>query len=191
MKVFAIVLSILFLSGCTHHSISDVSLLENPNTEMQKRTQLQDFPMHLDAERECYKTREVNAIRTTCSNKGRIIRTVELFKEKGLNPIPAQENADAPKMTVKVESISTFLESTTGVINILTLGLSPLYHYDDYVVIYTDKANDVHIEETVRVSSYSSWFSLFMDNPKGLAEGDIKGRAEKNLVRSVIDKAKI
>ncbi len=191
MKALALTLAVLFLTGCTHHSISDVSLLENPNPEIKQNTKLKDFPMHLDAERECYETREANAIRTTCSNKGRIIRTVELFKEKGLNPIPAQENTDAPKMTVKVESISTFLESTTGVINILTLGLSPLYHYDDYVVTYTDKANDIHIEETVRVSSYNSWFSLFMDNPKGLGEGDIKGRAEKNLVRSVIEEAKI
>jgi hypothetical protein len=151
---------------------------------------LQDFPLNIEASMSCYKQRVGNAIKTTCSNKGRINSVVKQFKERGLNAVATYDKSDA-RINVEKDSINGFLEKTTGFFNIITLGLSPLYHYDDYTVTFTDPKNNIDITKTVRISSSTSWFSLFLSDPENTDNGDWKHRAEQNLIRSVLDEAKL
>ena len=188
MKILFALPLLLLLTACTHYSVSNVSLLHNEPVAQPAQTQ--PFLLNIDADKDCYSSRVGQSIRTTCSNKGRIQKIVAAFKEQGLAARPPQENQPAPTISVKVDSINSFVEYTTGFFNIITLGLSPLYHYDDYIVTYKDAENGVEITDSVRVSSYSGWFSLFMSNPEDLGRGEIKLRAEKNLIRSVVSEIK-
>jgi hypothetical protein len=138
----------------------------------------------------CYKQRVVNGITTICSNKGRINSVVKQFKECELNAVATDNESDA-RINVEKDSINSFLEKTTGFFNLITLGLSPLYHYDGYKVTFTDPKNNIEITQTVRISSSIYWFSLFLSDPENTDNGDWKHRAEQNLICLILDEAKL
>lgn len=189
LKKISILAMALIISGCTHYSISNQSLLTKPQAVETPKT-LQAFPLNIEASMSCYETRIGHTIKKKCSNKGRLKEVVKLFKERGYQATPTEDKS-APTISVKKESINGFVENLTGFFNIITLGLAPLYHYDDYIVTYNDPKNNVTVSQEVRVSSRSWWVSLFMSNPEGLEGNEIKSRAEENLIRSVLSEAAI
>jgi hypothetical protein len=196
MKIFTLPLLLLILSACTHRSISNPELLKQPNTPQVKyaKEDLQAFPLSIDASQNCYTTRAAgNMMKTSCSNKGRIGTVVNLFKERGLKAIPAEKGKEttSPFISVQIETISSGLEKTTGFFNIISLGLLPMYHYDDYIVTYKDPNTNVDITEEVTITSTTSWFSLFRTMPEELEGGRAKYKVEKNLIRKVLDDAKV
>jgi hypothetical protein len=193
MKVLIAVISFILVTGCTHLSVSNTELLAPIENKGKISTDdLVVYPLEVEASMDCY-TKRVNSqtSRKTCSNKYRINNIVESFNENGLKPIPAEKDQGSAKISVIIEPISGFFEKFTGVFNIITLGLVPLYHYDDYIVTFEDPKNGVFIEKQARVSSYHSWFSLFMSNPEGLKEQDIKSRTESNLLDSVVKEVSV
>lgn len=192
MKFVFISFFVVLLSACTHYSISDAGLLKNSSAPGSlKPEELKAFPLAIDADMSCYSNRAGRSIVTKCSNEARLNKIVKLFEERGLSAVPVVDDESAPQISVELESINGFVERVTGLFNILTLGLSPLYHYDDYIVTFKDPNNLVKITKEVRISSHSSWFSLLFTNPDGLQEGTIKYRAENNLIRSVLDDANV
>lgn len=125
---------------------------------------LQDFPINVDAGMQCYSGTGVPTmggvmVNTSCSNKGRLIRIENTFKESGLRLVPAGDPA-APTVVVKTEKINGFLEQTTGFFNLFTLGLLPIYSYTDYVVSYKSEKDHINFSKTVRVSSTTTWFFI-------------------------------
>jgi hypothetical protein len=138
----------------------------------------------------CYKRRVGQNIKTSCSNKGRLNSIVKHFKQRGFQVVPDSGETTA-SISVTKDSINGFVERVTGFFNIITLGLSPLYHYDDYTVTFKDPKAKIDISQTVRVSSKTSWFSLFFSNPKDLEKAELNRRAEENLIRLVLDEASI
>lgn len=191
MKNITILVFALFTSGCTTYSISNQSLLEpSIATKNTSSKVLKDFPLNIEASMSCYDRRVGNVIKTTCSNKSRINSVIKQFKERGINIVATDDSSDA-SISIEKDSLNSFLEGTTGFFNIITLGLTPLYHYDDYTVTFIDPKNNIDITKTVRISSSTSWFSLFLSNPENTENGGWKHRAEQNLIRSVLDEAKL
>lgn len=196
MKTFALPLLLLTLCGCTHRSISNPELLQQPNTPVVKysKKDLKVFLLNVEADQDCYSSNAgANTIRTTCSNKARLNTISSVFNERGLQAVKAKKENElsAPKLSVKVEEINSFLERITGFANIITLGLLPLYHYDDHIVTYKDPKTNVDITQEVTITSTTTWFSLFRTMPKELEDGRAKYTVEENLIRKVLDKAKV
>jgi hypothetical protein len=196
MKIFTLPLLLLILSACTHRSISNPELLKQPNTPQVKyaKKDLKVFPLNVDAAQSCYTSSAgVNATRTTCSNKGRLNTITNVFKERGLQAVQAQKGSElsAPNLSVQTDEINWLLERITGLGNIITLGLLPMYHYEDFVVSYKDPTTNVDITEEVTITSTTSWFSLFRTMPEELEGGRAKYKVEKNLIRKVLDDAKV
>lgn len=193
MKITFLLLLAFLTTGCTHYTISNQQLLDQPfsvesKAVNQSKNTLQTYPLNVEASMNCYSRRVGQVIKTNCSNKSRLKNIVKHFQQKGKQIVPGDENTPA-YFSVKKESINGFVERVTGFFNVITLGLSPLYHYDDYRVTYKDPEANIDISKTVRISSTTSWFSLFFDNPEGLDKGQINYRAEQNLIRSVLDEA--
>lgn len=186
---------LIALSGCTHISVSDIELLKETNTPKTKNNNkdLKVFPLNIEASQSCYSTNSGNITTTKCSNKSRIGSIVTEFKQRGLKAIPPQkqDKNSAPLMSVKTDEINWLLERTTGLFNILTLGFSPLYHYDDYIVTYTDPTTNTVVTKEATVYSTTSWFSLLRTSPKEIEDGSVKYRIEKALINNVLDEAKI
>jgi len=78
----------------------------------------------------------------------------------------------------------------SDIANIITLGIVPKIRYDDVTITYIDPKKDITVTKNLRVSTAKSWFHLFMSNPENM-EGSWFGRAESNLLRSVLDEAKV
>ena len=194
MKILTTATTFLLLaitSGCTTYSITNPSLLEpTPQHKSVAHAEPKTLPLHIDATMSCYSQRVVGGIKETCSNKGRINAVIKHFKERGVTVVPASDENDA-HITIEKDSLNGFLEGITGFANIITLGLIPLHHHDDYTVTYTDPKNDIHVTKTVRISSNQSWFSLLYSDLENTNNGDWKHRAEQNLIRSVLDEANI
>ena len=186
-----IFLLLAITTGCTTYSITNPELLEPiPPQKNAASAELKVLPLHIDATMSCYSQRVVGGIRETCSNKNRINSVVKHFKERGVAVVPA-ENEDDAHISIEKDSLNGFLEGITGFANIITLGLVPLHHHDDYTVTYTDPKNNINITKTVRISSNQSWFSLLYSDLENTNNGDWKHRAEQNLIRSVLDEANI
>lgn len=194
MKVAILLLSIGVFSGCTHIGISDHSLLsaeKNSGTE----SELQDFPINLNAEMQCYSSTGAPTmggvkINTKCSNKGRVLVIEKAFKDNGLRIIPATD-LKAPSLVVETKKINGFVEKTTGFFNLMTFGVLPMYSYTDYKISFKSEKDGVDISKSVRISSTTSWFSLLLSNPENLSEGEIERRAEENLLQAVLSEAKL
>lgn len=185
---------LLCLSGCTHIGISDTSLLSTPEAKAPREV-LRDFPLNIDADVEC-STHTVGAtmggvlMKTYCSNKGRFFAIDEVFRERSLNVIPVKDPSK-PQMSIRTDKFSDFLESTTGFFNLMTFGVVPLYNHTDYTVVYKSPKDNIDISKTVRISSTTSWFSLLLSNPENLSESEIERRAEKNMIRAVLEEANL
>lgn len=186
-----IFLLLVITTGCTTYSITNPELLEPiPQQKNSASADLKVLPLQIDATMSCYSQRVIGGIRETCSNKNRINSVVKHFKERGVAVVPAKNEDDA-HISIEKDSLNGFLEGITGFANIITLGLVPLHHHDDYTVTYTDPKNNINITKTVRISSNQSWFSLFYSDLENTNNGDWKYRAEQNLIRSVLDEANI
>jgi len=187
-KILSTLILSVFLYGCSHVSVTNEELLDPYKYNVKSNTKsLIEIPMGVDATMDCYERRiGPGAIRKSCSNKSRLEKTAKIFQANGISPIFVKTPKDGEAtLSVTKEPINGFLEKLTGFFNIITLGLSPMYHYDDYVVVYEDPKNNILIKKEARVSSYTSWFSLFMSNPKDLSSSEIKSRTELNLIDSV------
>lgn len=196
MKTFTLPLLLLILSGCTHLSISNPELLKQPNTPAVKysKKDLKIFPLTVDADQDCYTSSAgVNKTKTTCSNRTRLNTISSVFNERGLQAVTAPKGKEQslPKLSVQTDEMNWLLERMTGLGNIITLGLLPMYHYDDYIVTYKDPNTNVDITEEVTITSTTSWFSLFRTMPKELEDGRVKYKVEENLIRKVLDDAKV
>lgn len=214
MKHTAVIFLALLTSACTNYTISNVDVLDTVAVRSQTQTiltkdkvakpeagkqidsssqkkKLQKFPLNIEASMTCHNTRiSADTFRKNCSNRPRVSKIIKLLKERGLLPMPS-ESTTTPDISLTVEPINGFVERVTGFFNIITLGLSPLYHYDDYIVSYVDATKNINISKSVRISSKSSWFSLFFDNPENLTESELKQRTEENLIRMVLNDAKL
>jgi len=186
-KITLLMLSV-FLYGCSHVSVTKEELLNSYQYANQSNPDsLEKISMSIDATMDCYKRRTgLGTIEKSCSNKNRIVKTAKIFEANGMLPVFVKTPKDGvATLSIKKEPINGFFERLTGFFNIITLGLSPLYHYDDYVVVYEDPKKNILIKKEARVSSYTSWFSLFMSNPQDLSSSEIKSRTELNLIDSV------
>lgn len=188
VKLISTFILSIFLFGCSHISVTNEELLSPYEyTAKSSPKNTVKVPMSIEATMECYERRTgPNLVKKSCSNKSRLEKTVKIFQKNGISPVlvKSSENGEA-KLSVKKEPISGFFEKMTGFFNIITLGLSPMYHYDDYVVVYEDPKNNILIKKEARVRSYTSWFSLFMSNPQDLKVGEIRSRTELNLIDAV------
>lgn len=189
MRKFILALAITVTSGCATIGISDESLLSKAHIQSPSGVR-QKFPLNIEADMDCGSYRSGNYVKTSCTNKPRLDKVVKLFGERNLKILPSKAAA-TPKISVKKEKMNGFLEGTTGFFNIVTLGLLPLYSYTDYIVSYEDPQRGINLTKEFTVSSYSSWFSLLMSNAGELSESEIKTRAEENLIRRVLDDAKV
>ena len=194
MPKLVVILMVLFISGCTHLSVSDSSMLSDDQARMSSG-QLVDFPININAEMSCYTYTAgstMNGVlkKTQCSNRGRIIAIDKTFRGRGLKIIPANDPS-LPTISIQTHDISGFLEGITGFFNLMTFGVLPLYHYTDYKVSYTSTKENINISKTIRISSTISWFSLLLKNPKGLNEQQIQSRVELNLIKDVLNDANV
>lgn len=194
MRVVILLLLLSLFSGCTHISVSDRSLL-SAEKKGKATSELQDFPIHLNVEIQCYSSTGAPTmggvtINTTCSNKARAFVIKKVFEDNGLRIIPATDSTE-PYLIVKTKKINGFVESATGLFNLMTFGVLPMYSYTDYMVSYKSEKDRLDISKSVRISSTTSWFSLLLSNPENLSEDEIERRAEENLIRATLDKAKL
>lgn len=194
MRFVALLLGLSVLSGCTHISVSDHRVLSAEKTS-ESINGLQDFPLNINAEMQCHTSTGAPTMggvtkNTNCSNKGRVIVIDKIFRDNGLKIIPSSDSS-APTITVRTKKINGFLEQTTGFFNLMTLGILPMYSYTDYMVSYTSDKDSIAVSKKVRISSTNSWFSLMLSNPENLSEKEIERRAEANLIRAVLDEAKL
>ena len=191
MKILPVLLLLAITTGCTTYSITNPALLEPiPQLKVAVNTEPKVIPLHIKATMSCYSQRIPGGVKETCSNKNRIESVVKHFKERGVAVVEANNEDDA-RITIEKDSLNGFLEGITGFANIITLGLIPLHHHDDYTVTFIDPKNDIHISKTVRISSNQSWFSLLYSDLENTENGDWKHRAEQNLIRSVLDEANL
>ena len=195
MKILTLTLSLIVLSGCTHITVSDMDLLKETNNQSTKysKNDLQIFPLNIEASLSCYDSRIGNTIKTSCSNRNRINSVVDKFKERGLQAVPGDKSqvSSTPHISVIKDEMNGFLEGVTSFFNIITFGLSPLYHYEDYIVTYTDPNTDLVVSKEATVSSTTSWFSLMRSTPKEIEEGNVKYKIEEALIRKVLEEAKL
>lgn len=194
MRVVVLLSFLSLLSGCTHISVSDYSLL-SAEKKGEDTSGLQDFPIHLNVEMQCYSSTGAPTmggvtINTKCSNKARAFVIKKVFEDNGLRIINATDLTE-PYLIVKTKKINGFLESATGFFNLMTFGVLPMYSYTDYMVSYKSEKNSLDISKSVRISSATSWFSLLLSNPENLSKGEIERRAEENLIRATLDEAKL
>jgi len=191
MKQFSILLLALAMSGCTTYSISNQSLLaEEPYTFSEYQGEYQDKAIRVDVDMHCKENgRSGRIIHTRCSNKERLESLVKHFKERGYNVHLAKDEQPGPTIAIKEESSGVVTNFSTGMLNLLTLGLVPAYRYSDYIVSYKDPANDVVVTQKMRISEAKSWFHMFMSNPDNIEGRDWQNDAEQNLIHVVLDEA--
>lgn len=151
MKYLPILAVALITSGCTTYSITNQDLLLQPVHKLNSSQEpLKTFPVNVEATMSCYDSRIGNAIKTSCSNARRIKEVTKQFNERGLQPVKPL-NESSPTLIVNKDSLNGFFEGVTGFFNIISFGIIPLHHYDDYTVIYTDEAKGIDITKTARL----------------------------------------
>lgn len=184
------VAGILLLSGCSHVVITDPTYLREIKPVAPGKD-LKDLPISVEATMDCHTSRVgIDLMEVKCNNRRRIGIIAANLVERGYMPVKAA-TPQAPKVTLKVEELNGFLEGTTGFLNVVTLGILPLYHHEYYTATYTSPSDNIEISKRVKVYSTHSWISLFLPNSGGLKEDEIKARAEHNLVRAVLDEVKL
>lgn len=195
MNKLIFIFCFLFLSGCTQVVISDKNLIR-ANKAINLNGELKDLPLNIDADMDCHSSyagiadRGVALVKIRCSNHRRINIIATSFAERGYK-LTKTTDSHSPTVTLKVKELNKFLEGTTGFFNILTLGILPLYHHEYYTATYKSPISGAEISKEVKIYSTSSWVSLFLPNSGGLSEDEIKSRAEENLVRALLDDAKL
>lgn len=182
-----LVLTVMFLCGCEHYTISDNTYLQPIESSIVKKQGMKSFPMNLKASMDC----RTDGNMKRCSNEMRIKRVVNILNERGYGPLPAGEGVSAPSVVVEVDDLNGVLTYLSGVVNFLTLGFVPRYDYKKYTVTYVDQENAIDISEEVKIGIYAGWIPLFMDNPENLDLNEMNKRAEWNVINSVFNKANL
>lgn len=194
MKKYVMGASLLLLSGCTQVVISDRTYIRDV-TPVAPAGALRDFPLNAQADMDCQETNQgvagpgVALIKITCTNRRRLGLIANSLVERGYRPVKPTDDK-APTMTLKVQNLNGFLEGTTGFLNVFTLGILPLYHHEYHTATYRSPTDNVEITRQVKIWSTTSWVSLFLPNSGRLSKDEIRARAEKNLLRTVLDDAK-
>jgi len=191
-KLIVLFLSVLF-TGCTTYSISNPSLLQPMLVDAKvDDTALVTLPINVEASpssHDCYSSRSGRITHTKCTNKGRLVRISDKFKERGYRAVLSDKSSQ-PSISITERDEGFFVRMGSDIANIITLGIVPKIRYDDVTITYIDPKKDITVTKNLRVSTAKSWFHLFMSNPENM-EGSWFGRAESNLLRSVLDEAKV
>lgn len=191
-KIALLALSVLF-TGCTTYSISNPSLLEPLSASTETGfSELVTLPMNVAADpssHECHSSSSGRITRTTCSNKARLERISDQFKQRGYKAIIGDDQS-IPSISIKEEDEGFLLRMGSDIASILSLGLIPKVRHDDIVITYNDPGKGISVTKSFRVSSAKSWFHLFMSDPEGM-EGSWFDRAETHLLEDVLDDAKV
>lgn len=198
MKILLMIFFAVFATGCTTYSISNKSLLDPipyhfPSSAYQLESEivLQDLPLFIKSSMYCVK-KDVDNRNSygTCSNKYRVQSVIKQFKDRGIKVLGTDDES-AARITIEEIPSSESIRLTTSLLNLITLGLFPIYDYEDYTVSFSDPNNNIDIIKTFRISSVKSWFSLFMPNPDNTDDRGWKNRALQNQIRLVLDEAKL
>lgn len=188
--------AILFLSGCTQTIVANRAYIREVKPPVSTQP-LKDFPVNISAILdECHTISTGVAgpgsytMERHCSNKGNVIIIAEGFAAHGYMPVKASDS-HAPTITLDIKELNGFLEGTTGFFNVITFGILPLYHHEYYTATYKSPTDNVEVSKTVKIWSTSSWISLFLPNSGGLKDTEIERRAKQNLVREVLNEARL
>lgn len=191
-KISVVLLSVLF-TGCTTYSISNPSLLQPIVVNSQNAApNLVTFPIHVEASpsaHDCSSSRSGRITRTRCTNKSRLERISDNFKDRGYRAVLGNQSSQ-PSILITEEDEGFFIRMGSDLANILSLGFIPKFRYDDVTITYTDPKKDILVTKKLRISKAKSWFHLFMSNPDNM-EGSWFARAERNLLSSVLDEADV
>lgn len=198
MKALIIIFFVLFSTGCTTYSISNQRLLDPirydfPSSayQVEGEVDLQEFRLSIKSSMYCVKKDiDQRIFYGTCSNKYRVESVIKHFEERGFKVVGTDDES-AASITINEIPGSKSIRFTTSMLNLITLGLIPIYTYDDYTVSFSDPKNHIDITKTFRISSTKSWFSLFISNPENTEDKGWKNRALQNQIRSVLNEANL
>ena len=192
MKHILALFAVIVISGCTHVSISDPSLLNDLTVKTPiPKEDLKPIMLNVDADMSCTSSQSGNLIRTSCSNANRLHMLSKVFNERGLNAYVSKDETKGPKITLEHDEFNKFFRLITELFNYASLGLLPRYDYDEYTVSYTDAEKAINVSESVKISLTKSWISLFIPNEKGLEGYQMRSIAEKNLVHRVLEHSNV
>ena len=175
----------MFLCGCTHYTISDHTYLKPIDSGVVKKSDLQVFPMNLQAAMDCYEDGRMRR----CSNKDRIDGVVDILNQRGYAPVKPRTGETAPMLSVQVEELDPVGNFLYMAANLFSFGLIPRHNYRKYKVNYTDKEKSINLYDEVKVDISSGWIPMFRFNSEHLSGQEINKRAEWNVINSVFDKA--